>query len=56
MNNDQETDLKTREIAQEAKLDMDMESMVPPLWGRTTTWMALAFLAIAVVFMTYVFL
>ena len=50
----EDVDLETREMAQEAKLDMDMESMVPALWGRTSTWMAVGFLAVAVVFLAYI--
>lgn len=33
---DRRIDLQTREIAQEAKLDTDLGSMVPPRWRAST--------------------
>ncbi|TPP06625.1 hypothetical protein [Rhizobium glycinendophyticum] len=45
----QTVDARNRAIAQEAGLDRDLESQVPPVYGRFTTLMIAALAAVAVV-------
>jgi hypothetical protein len=43
-----EKDLEIRKMAQDARLDEDVESMVPPTWGRPTNIIMLAILCVLV--------
>lgn len=53
---DRRIDLQTREIAQEAKLDTDLGSMVPPRWrGSTVIVVSLILLALALMIASALF-
>ncbi|MBW8320573.1 MAG: hypothetical protein K0M47_14810 [Rhizobium sp.] len=53
---DRRIDLQTREIAQEAKLDTDLESMVPPRWrGSTVLVVSVILLAFAIMIASILF-
>jgi hypothetical protein len=53
---DRRIDLQTREIAQDAKLDTDLGSMVPPRWRASTVIVvSLIVLALAVMIVSVLF-
>lgn len=56
MERDRRIDLQTREIAQDAKLDTDLGSMVPPRWRASTVIVvSLIVLALAVMIVSVLF-
>ncbi|MCQ2002611.1 hypothetical protein [Rhizobium sp. NRK18] len=57
MTNSSEKDFEIRKMAQDAQLDEDLESMVPPTWKRSTSFfMAVLFclIALALIAILYV--
>ncbi|MBV2187583.1 MAG: hypothetical protein KUL88_23960 [Rhizobium sp.] len=53
---DRRIDLQTREVAQDAKLDTDLGSMVPPRWrGSTVIIISLILLTLVVMTVSVLF-